>query len=477
MNKSLSLNNKILLLLILSMAFYINFIPHMEYRLPLHVDEWRHFAESQAILDAQSIAYVEPYLGEWISNDLEIGFHVFLAIYQKITGIDWVPIFVYLPGVIFIFTVLAVYVFAEKFGCGLEAAFLAAFFPTTVRLLGPSFLVPVSLGLFYIALCLFMVFNIKNRYNSLIILVVVTYLFLMHPPTAIIAIIVLLPYIILSAVKNPKQSIYLILTLFFAFVILSSQLAHLIPATLNELISPGRPWLPYAPETFKTYGYLPTALFVIGIFYMTMEWTLESRALILAFVALIMTVVVFARLNLATGITEILYSRTYLYAVLLMNFFGGFGLKQIRLTILNFVEKRGLHHGIYAGVYLLLIILILITMVNIRTEARYYQVISEDEYNDFKWIKENIEGDKAILHPWKAIAFAPITNKKVYSKTPQWVPDDFINQRIQQTYAFLLSGCSDINFLRQNKISFVYYSSCTNPELENIRKNIYIVRQ
>lgn len=466
-----------LLATILSLAFYVNFLPHKDYKLPLHVDEWRHFAESQAILDAQNVTFIEPYMGAWTVDDLETGFHLFLAGFKEITGMDWVSIFVYLPSVIFVFTILAVYIFANRFGYGLEAAFIAAFFPTDVRLLGPVFLVPVSLGLFFMALSLFLVFHVKSRYMPFVLIVFVTYLFLMHPPTAVVAIVALLPYIILRAIKDKKHRIYIFSILVLAaIVILNSKYGSLVHSTLAEIAAPGRPWLPYAPEVFKTFGYLPTVLFIAGIFFMALEWTYESRALILSFVALIMIVVVFARLNLATGINEIIYSRTYLYTILLMGFFGGFGLFSIRSGIKNLIEKKGLRYsGIASAIVSIIIVLsVLASVVPLRGETEYYHVISDSEYNDFLWIKENVRGDRAILNPWNAIAFTPVTGKEVYSKIPQAV-DEFSYQRVQRTYAFLSNGCADTDFLKQNNISIVY-GQCSNPDLQNVRPNIYIVK-
>ena len=66
------------LLPVLALAFYIASIPHQGYPYPVHIDEWMHLTHSKAIMQAGSIAYVEPFLGRWTidtGGNLEAGFH------------------------------------------------------------------------------------------------------------------------------------------------------------------------------------------------------------------------------------------------------------------------------------------------------------------------------------------------------------------------------------------------------------------
>ena len=90
-NKSVSLIDYLFLLPILGLAFYIAFIPHQNYPYPLHVDEWVHMANSEALLRAGSTTFNVPFTGRetlGLSNNLEVGFQLFWGIFQRISGIS-----------------------------------------------------------------------------------------------------------------------------------------------------------------------------------------------------------------------------------------------------------------------------------------------------------------------------------------------------------------------------------------------------
>ena len=136
----------------MGLAFYIAFIPHSSYPFPVHIDEWNHLSYAQALITAGSTTFTEPFLGEFtvsISSNLETGFHVLWGVFHQISGLSWFTICRYFPGIVFMMTVLSVYVMARRQGFGWEAALFTCLIPTTVGILGPAFLVPVAMGLLF----------------------------------------------------------------------------------------------------------------------------------------------------------------------------------------------------------------------------------------------------------------------------------------------------------------------------------------
>ena len=116
------------LLPIVALAFYIAFIPNLNYPYPVHLDEWNHLACSNEIIkEARAVGLTSPFSGGGpIHNQLlEVNFHLFWAVFHQISGISWLVIFRYFPGIIFIITVLSVYILARRQGFGWEAAFFA----------------------------------------------------------------------------------------------------------------------------------------------------------------------------------------------------------------------------------------------------------------------------------------------------------------------------------------------------------------
>ena len=176
------------LLFIVALAFYIGFIPHQDYLFPVHIDEWVHMAQSNAIMAAGDTTYPSPfYEGSTYSlgGNLEIGFHVFLGVFQHISGISWPDIFRYFPSIIFVMTVLAVYVLGRRQGFGWEAAFFTCLIPTTVGIMGPAFLVPLAMGLFFIALSIFVALNFRTWLSYLALFIFIVFLLAIHAPPAV----------------------------------------------------------------------------------------------------------------------------------------------------------------------------------------------------------------------------------------------------------------------------------------------------
>lgn len=459
-------NKHVWLILILLLAFHLNFTPHKDYQYPVHVDEWVNFAISQAILDEGNVVYTEPFMGEKIiTNDLEIGLRTFLAVFKDLTGFSWIFIFRYMPGIIFMITVLGVYTFANRGGYGLQAAFLAALIPTSVRLIGPGFLVAVGVGLVFIPLSLFLAYNTKKY---LLLFIFTAFLFLLHPPTALAVIAVLIPFVLLNYRNDPKHCMYIAAALMFAFLISSPRLAHLVAPTAGSMVSTSTWFLPFAPTVFKVYGYLPTLMFVVGIFALGWRGKIKDHSLIFASVLLLLPIVVFVQLYIGNGI---IYDRNYSYLMVLMGITGGYGL----LSISTWLKK----YRFGPAIYVLLVISILSTAAIAHSNTPYYHVMGEQEYRDYLWIKENlgdVEG-KSVLEPWKAKAYAPITGRFVYSHIPPG-PSEFCEKRNREIYGFFKDGGNNSTFLEVNNISIVYSKApLKNPDLIEVRPRVYVYTQ
>ena len=214
----------LMLLPILGLAFYIAFIPHQTYPYPLHVDEWSQLTYSQAMIQSSSTTFMDPFSGVrdplFPGHNLEPGFQLFWGVFQQLSGISWMVIFRYFPGIIFIITVLTVYILAQREGFGWEAAFFTCLIPTTVGILGPAFLVPVAMGLLFTPLILFLAFNFRTIWSYLLIFIFICFLLAIHAPSAICPIIVLTPYILLNLKGNFKHSLGIILVLVLPFLVI-----------------------------------------------------------------------------------------------------------------------------------------------------------------------------------------------------------------------------------------------------------------
>jgi len=478
----------LILLPILALAFYLAFIPHDNYPYPVHIDEWMHLAHSRALMAAGDIAYLHPFSGEGMTGligsdlglgpHLELGFYIFWGAFQQISGISWLTIIKYFPGIIFVITVLTVYVLARREGFGWEAAFFTCLIPTTVGILGPGFLIPVAMGMLFIPLALFLAFNFRNGWSYLALFLFACFLLLIHAATAVLLVIILTPYILLNIKGNFKHSLGITLSLAIAFLVPFPWIFNmLLPVAKTLFIS--QPLLTFValPPIISTYGYLPALFCLLGTLLLTVKCGKVSYALVLGLMALLLMLVVFFIFQYGLAI---LYYRGLIAMMLIAGIVAGAGLRGVRnLRLPAKLETRLKVPFITenAGRVLCLIFVGLILAMSIpaRLNITYYYMIDEQDYQAFVWIRENVDDryDRAILDPWKATPFTAITERYVYTRL-----HSYPNPSDEEVDKFIKAGCLDTAFLRETGASIVYTrEECHNPDLIIVRENVYLLME
>lgn len=462
---------------ILALAFYMAFIPQQGYSYPVHLDEWIHLAYSNQILqEGTALGLCDPFTGGNPSAGqiFEVGFDVFLAVFHHISGIPWLVVFKYLPAIIFVLTVLSVYILAQRQGFGWQAAVCACLIPTTTGLLGPGFLVPVAMGLLFVPLSFFVAFNLKGTSSYLLLFVFMSFLLTIHTPSATFLVIVLIPYMVLNLKDNFKHSLGLMLALGIPFIAafpwifgdLPMAKIVLTPQPLNEFVD--------IPSIVETFGFLPIVLSIVGVFALGLRGDKKSYGLVLG---LLIIMVILSIFYTADSSIPILYERGLMMMMLMLSIVAGAGLawlKSLRIPMgkwpgLSLVTKHG---GEVAC--LVFVAITLVIAIPARQAIPYYHMIDKEDYKTFVWIKENVgdEYGKAILDPWKATAFTAITGKQVFSRIGAYPkPSD------NEAYTFLSDGASDTIFLEENGISIIYTRfHVDNRELTKVRDHVYLLK-
>ncbi|MFQ6122503.1 MAG: hypothetical protein ACE5LA_05525 [Dehalococcoidales bacterium] len=470
-----------LMLPIMALAFYIAFIPHQGYPYPVHIDEWVHLAHSEAMLQAQDTTFIDPFFGRstvGLSSNLEAGFHLFWGVFHQISGISWLAIFRYFPSIIFMLTMLSVYVLAQREGFGWEAALFACLIPTTVGILGPAFLVPMALGLLFIPLALFLVFNFRSGWSYFVLFLFTSFLLAMHAPSAIGMVVVLIPYILLNLRANFKHSLGITLAVIIPFLAPFPWIFSMLLPTAKGLLTP-QPLPTYIdfPRIIKTYGYLPIGLCLLGTFLLAIRGGRKNYSLIFGLLALLVIVVAFFTFHYGL---HIMYTRGLMYMMLMMSIVAGAGLAAVKnlslpAKLTERVKVPLITQNVGKFLCLVLIGVTLAIGIPDRQDTPYYHMIDEEDYQAFVWIKENVDKDyeKAILDPWKATAFTAITGRNIYTRIHAFPePSD------EEAREFLQRGCSDTTFLREKGISIIYTrGECRNPDLIEVRENVYLLKE
>ena len=474
------------LALILGLAYYIAFIPHRNYPYIIHIDEWMHLAYSRTMMNAGNLTFTDPFSsGASVpySPHLEAGFHLFWGVFQSISGISWMSLFRFFPGIIFMIIILCAYVLGKRGGYGWEAAFFTCLIPTTLGILGPGFLVPVALGLIFVLLALLLVLHVKTFSAYLTLFIFICFLLATHAPEAVGIVLILTPYFLLNIRRNWHETAGMVCSLLLPFFIVFPWITSMLwPTFLSLFEKQTLPTYISWPQVIESYGILPTIICAIGIFFLIQRIEKKGYALVFGFAALLIMLMVYMQLHYGV---PIMYDRGLMYSMLLISILAGYGLWTIRnldfknLPILQRKNQSKMFSFItHNAGNILAIVLIVITMavaLPARHHELYYHIIDSTDYEAFIWINDNIDDsyNKAILDPWKATAFSALTGKTVYSRIHSYPVESDLT-----AYEFLDNKCTDTTFLKENDITLVYTTGeCNNPALVEVRENIYLLKK
>ncbi len=467
------------LLPIMALAFCIAFIPHQSYPYLVHIDDWVHLAYSKAMLSAGSTTFVDPFLGQAtlsLSSNLEAGFQLFWGVFHQISGISWLAIFRYFPSIVFMMTVLSVYI-AHRQGFGWEAALFTCLIPTTVSILGPAFLVPVAMGLLFMPLSIFLALNFRNVWSYLVVFIFTCFLLSIHAPSAICVVIVLVPYILLNLKGNFKHSLGLTLALAIPFLAPFHWIFDLLLPTARTLFVTHSMLNVDILQIITAYGYLPILFCLLGIFVLALRGGKENYGLTLGLLAMLLMLATFFIFRYGV---PIVVARGLMFMMLIMSVVAGAGLMWVKN--LSLPRKIGIRlraplitQNIGKILCVALVGLTLVICIPTRQNISYYHLIGKQDYEAFVYIRDEVSNnyEKAILDPWQATAFTAITGKNIYTRIHMGS-----SAKSNKAYAFLKDGCRDTAFLRKNGISIVYaQKACHNPDLTEVRDNVYLLKK
>jgi len=190
---------------------------------------------------------------------------------------------------------------------------------------------------------------------------------------------------------------------------------------------------------FTYFEYLIILLVVVGFIVINFR---KKYAFVLYSMFLLLLTVIYYHFNINI---LIFYERNLMF--LFQSFAIPFGVS-ISYISSRFKESK-------TPLVILFIILLLIVLIPSKIESTkpVYQIINDKEYKEFLKYKE-IDGNRAVLDPWKAIAFGPIAEKEIYSRVPPG-PNLVYSARNKEIKIFFNQSCSNKTFLKDNKINIV----------------------
>ncbi len=463
--------HRVILGLILLLGIALTLAPHFGYGLPIHTDEWHYMAGSDNLINQESQNPTSLYYdyGQSRLQHWEMGFIVFLSVMKIASGISWPFLFTTLPSILFSLAILTAYLIGKKYNWGLQTAFLLALTPSTLRFLGPAFLVPASIGILMIVFSLYLITCIKIKWKYPLIMLALLFTFIAHPPSGGYLFIVLAASALVSiARKERKEAMCLggILLLFLAAAF-TLPLNYMEGMSWEVLTRGSRFFLPHltASGYLGLTGFIIPILATIGVAFILKNRQKAGQTIALALYSMIAFVLVIYYVYPNFFSVQAVFDRAIMVIIILAGIIAGVGLAVIQQNVSKPFS-------------IILICCILALSLNSHAGEPYYHIISQDEYEDFIWIRENLNSsyERAILDPWKAVAFTPVTGKMVFYAIPQGPGDPDMDYKTGQIAAFFAGGCTDTQFLVANDIDIVYtHGYCGNPDLTEVRPGVYVL--
>ena len=479
--KQAPLAEGLLLGIILVLAYFMSSIPHWQYSYPLHIDEWWHYGDTQSLMDTGRIYYPDPFqAGETLSPDVEIGFHLLLGELKLITGISWLALFRFFPGIVFALLALQAYTFGRERGFGLGAAFLVMLIPTSVRFLGPAFLVPVVLGLTFIPLTLFVLHRLMSDWRGpgMLFLLLLSLLFI-HPPTLAVVSAITVVHLIAFLLPKEKlsgqarQATLALILLIPIYVFMFFWAPSFVNFVVSEAMYPElHLQLPPIRDAVAKFGYVPAALFALGMGILAYRGNRKNWALVISAIGLLAFQLIYPRTYIGL---DIVYERGWLYVFVLMSLLGALTLKELGVWSQMALKHRPVIANIAS--YTLIGILIASSFamsLNNQMSEPYYHAIDDTTYHDFLWVREYVPPSHQIgvLHTGEAWAFAAVSGKLAH--TTEIAPN--FHAKGRSAMEFLNNGAQDTSWLRARGISMVYTPVMVdNNQLIKVNNNLYLL--
>jgi len=464
---------------ILVLAYFVASIPHIDYRYPIHSDEWMNLSNIKGLLNSGQIFFPNPInAGEIHSPDTEIGFHLLLGELKLITGISWLNMFRYLPSIIFILLAFQTYNCCKGGKLGLAAAFFITFIPTTIRFLGPGFLVPVALGLTYMPLTLFILHQrMADRQRAVLLFLLLLSLLLVHPPTLAVtsAIVVVHSFLLVLLKVNshrristalftlaPLVPIYIFM-FFWAPSFVDFVVAEAMSASLHLPLPPIR-------DILSQFGYIPAVLFIIGIGTLVYRGQRDSWTIVLSVTVLLAFQMLYPRFHLGP---DIVYERGWLMVFVLIAPVAAVALTQF-WNWLKIAFGQG-YVGTVVSSIIIGIVIISAAASSLAGHLRepYYRLVDDAIYSEFLWFKQYAPPcyQIGVIDDGKAPPFAAVTERFSYTTI---VHVDF-PKKWPAAMEFLDNESRDTSWLVDNNLNIIYTSSTVdNSDLIKVGENLYL---
>lgn len=445
------------------------------YPFPVHLDEHLHWGFAQAAVDEGSVSFGDPFAAEATSDySLEAhlherGFHAYLGSFQQATGIPWLALLEYGPATIAILLALAAYVLARPWGAGLEAALGVALIPTSLRFLGPGFLVPIAFALPILCLGLAAAFRRPSAGSVVVVALIAAGLWPIHVVAAAAFLLIVGLHTIVTAQNARWTALATGAAVLLPFLLAQPFYARAFAEDVTLLE------LPLSLDEILRIGIVPVLLAALGVVALAARGIRAGTTLAIALMGTM--VPIFYRAMYGEDIFA-LYDRSTLLFFVLAVLLAAPGLAILRKAIeaiaTRAVRTERVRWGTLAALAVLLAQAAYVgSAIQSREQGQYYHILDEPLVLAFVDAREKLGPayDRAIVDARASMAFTAITGIPTLSPSYPW------SSAPASVLTFFSQGSSDTYLLVETRTSVVVTrQAVTNPDLIPVNSYVYALR-
>lgn len=477
-----------LLVLILALVGFVVHEPHLDlftgqrYDYPVHMDEYVHWGYAQAIIQDGSINFRNPFTGDSggefsLENHLhERGYQAYLGVFQSVTGIPWLTLFEWGPVAIGIFLALAVYIIAKPWDAGLESALLVACIPTTLRFLGPGFMVPIVFSLPLVAVGLHALYHTRTGGGLVAFGAIAAGLWPIHVIGAFALFLLGALYALGAAMESTRRALIVGAVVTLPFLAAWGFYSRLLDT--GVLIDPS---LPSAEGALLLFGIVPLLAAALGAAVLLFRAERDAFA---AGISLAAGLCIFQGIILYRLFTDedpfMLYDRSFMLLFFLGSLLGGIGLAAIAKWARRWTMRapRPRAGSFPYGIVVAFVITLGATVAASAAPAAsqtYYHILSDDQYAAYTAATGELNATygKAVVEGISTMPFTILTGAStLYVHFPS---DSFVDPA--PIREFFAHGANDTYFLLANGATVVVTNrTVTNPDLIQVAHGVYVLR-
>lgn len=357
----------------------------------------------------------------------EKGYHLLMAQFQELTGIETSDLYLYGPSIWMVFMAFSVYALMRPHPGAVVAAAAVGLAPTTVRFLGPAFLVPIAFVLAWLPVTAILSEPAKKRTGAAVLLLaVVVWAFFVHLIGGFAAVAILGLGALLGQGRSKRE----LLTFFLIALIPILWIWNAFQGAVQQEIDREQ-FLPTDLGVFESFGIIALFVWGIGLLLMTVDPPEENRGPIVSMSALgvfAFGLIIGGRvLDLNSYAT---YARWhppfYIAASVPIGFAVGTAIRRTYQWVTQALSRvtarwRPVQRWAPPIVAVALIVGLLVPAAGAATlrpvdrhmRQPYYHIMEQPTWESFVWVDENVGPayERYLSEPWAAPFLAEMSGK------------------------------------------------------------------